>query len=127
MLRKKEPFLQRASRRFKFSAATVTFTVTLALIAGYFTQEAQAADEITWNGETWSALLVSTFDRGRVVHFSKNTAGAVCHRWGILFPGVSLLPSGVLAVFYALALIYCFMGIGVVSDIFMDSIGIITS
>lgn len=46
---------------------------------------------------------------------------------GILFPGVSLLPTPVLAIFYALALIYLFMGIGVVSDIFMDSIGIITS
>jgi solute carrier family 8 (sodium/calcium exchanger) len=37
------------------------------------------------------------------------------------------LPTPVLAIFYALALIYLFMGIGVVSDIFMDSIGIITS
>ena len=44
-----------------------------------------------------------------------------------MFVGTSLLPTGVLAVFYALALIYLFMGIGVVSDIFMDSIGIITS
>lgn len=44
-----------------------------------------------------------------------------------MFVGTSLLPGGVLAVFYGLALIYLFMGIGVVSDIFMDSIGIITS
>lgn len=44
-----------------------------------------------------------------------------------MFVGTSLLPKGVLAVFYGLALIYLFMGIGVVSDIFMDSIGIITS
>jgi solute carrier family 8 (sodium/calcium exchanger) len=46
---------------------------------------------------------------------------------GILFPGLSLLPTPVLAIFYGLALVYLFMGINVVSDIFMDSIGIITS
>lgn len=69
----REPFVKRAWTRFKFSAATVSFTITLALIAGYWTQEADARDEISWNGETWSSMQVSTFERGRIVHFSKNT------------------------------------------------------
>jgi len=45
----------------------------------------------------------------------------------VLFPGVPILPTGVLAVAYAIALIYLFAGIGIVSDIFMTSIEKITS
>jgi hypothetical protein len=71
MLRKKEPFGKRTWRRFKFSAATVSLTLTIAMIAGYFTQEVEAADEISWEGENYSSLLVSTFPKGRIVHFSK--------------------------------------------------------
>jgi hypothetical protein len=41
------------------------------MIAGYFTQEVEAADEISWEGENYSSLLVSTFPKGRIVHFSK--------------------------------------------------------
>ena len=37
------------------------------------------------------------------------------------------MPNGLLAPFYALALIYLFMAIGVVSDIFMEAIEKITS
>ena len=37
----------------------------------------------------------------------------------VLIPGVALLPGGLLAVFYALALVYLFLGIGIVSDVFM--------
>lgn len=51
----------------------------------------------------------------------------VCHRYGVLFPGVPLLPTPVLAIAYALALCYLFAGIGIVSDIFMVSIEKITS
>ena len=96
------------------------------LALGYhYVQPVEAADEIEWDGQTWSSIGISQFERGRIVHFSKNFY--VCHAYGILFPGVSLLPTPVLAIFYALALIYLFMGIGVVSDIFMESIEKITS
>lgn len=37
----------------------------------------------------------------------------------VLVPGTALLPSGLLAISYALALIYLFLGISIVSDIFM--------
>lgn len=50
----------------------------------------------------------------------------MCDSW-VLFPGISLLPRGLTAVFYFFALNYLFMGIGVVSDIFMESIEKITS
>jgi len=45
----------------------------------------------------------------------------------VLIPGIALLPSGLLAVFYALALVYLFLGIGIVSDVFMAGIERITS
>jgi Ca2+/Na+ antiporter len=37
------------------------------------------------------------------------------------------LPNGLLAVFYLIALLYLFIGVGAVSDIFMESIEKITS
>lgn len=42
-------------------------------------------------------------------------------------PGFSLLPRGVLGVFYALVLAYIFLGVAIVSDIFMEAIEEITS
>ena len=42
-------------------------------------------------------------------------------------PGTAILPNGLLAVFYGLTLIYLFLGVYVVSDIFMASIERITS
>ena len=37
----------------------------------------------------------------------------------VLIPGIALLPGGLLAISYALALVYLFLGIGIVSDVFM--------
>ena len=51
----------------------------------------------------------------------------MCHRYGVLFPGVPILPTAVLAIAYSLTLCYLFAGIGIVSDIFMTSIEKITS
>ena len=42
-------------------------------------------------------------------------------------PGTAILPTGVLAVAYCLSLIYLFLGIGIVSDIFMSAIEKITA
>ena len=51
----------------------------------------------------------------------------MCHRGGVLFPGVAILPTAVTAIAYFFALNYLFAGIGIVSDIFMTSIEKITS
>lgn len=64
------------------------------------------------------------YDRGEIVYYSKNTE--ICNST-VLIPGVALLPGGLLAVFYALALVYLFLGIGIVSDVFMAGIEKITS
>ena len=65
-----------------------------------------------------------TYDRGEIVYYSKNTE--ICNS-AVLIPGIALLPTGLLAVFYAFALVYLFLGIGIVSDVFMDGIERITS
>ena len=45
----------------------------------------------------------------------------------VLIPGTSLLSDGVLALAYFFALVYLFLGISIISDIFMGSIEVITS
>jgi hypothetical protein len=44
-----------------------------------------------------------------------------------LIPGIATLSRGLLAVCYGLALIYLFLGIAIVAEIFMESIEKITS
>lgn len=44
-----------------------------------------------------------------------------------MIPGVATLNNGMLAVFYGLALIYLFLGISIVAEIFMEAIEKITA
>ena len=64
------------------------------------------------------------YNRGEIVYYSKNLE--ICNS-PVLIPGIALLPNGLLAMFYALTLIYLFLAIGIVSDIFMAAIEKITS
>jgi hypothetical protein len=45
----------------------------------------------------------------------------------MLIPGVALMPRPFLAICYGAMLTYLFMGIGLISDIFMESIEKITA
>ena len=45
----------------------------------------------------------------------------------LIIPGTELLPNQLLIAAYLFALFYMFMGIAIVSDIFMDAIEVITS
>ena len=58
-----------------------------------------------------------SFNQGKIVYYSKNIE--VCTS-PVLLPGTALLPNGLVAVFYFFALIYLFLGISIVSDIFME-------
>lgn len=49
-----------------------------------------------------------------------------CHGF-VIVPGTSLLSPGILGVGYLIALLFVFLGIGIISDIFMESIEVITS
>jgi hypothetical protein len=81
-------------------------------------------DDLVYNGKTYITGEQDEYERGRIVYYSSNTE--VCQSW-VLMPGVAILPNGLLAVFYCLCLIYLFLGISIVSDIFMESIEKITS
>lgn len=45
----------------------------------------------------------------------------------VLIPGTSLLPKGLLGIAYFIFLIFLFLGISIVADIFMAAIEVITS
>lgn len=118
--------------RVKFIGVFTSAVTLIGLAVSWYAESVEARDEITWPLEPdedypnnkWSAIGVTQFPRGRIVHLSRNIE--LCDSW-VLFPGISLLPRGLTAIFYFLALNYLFMGIGVVSDIFMESIEKITS
>lgn len=67
---------------------------------------------------------VVKYPRGKIIYLSRNEV--ICQS-SLLIPGIAILPNGLLAVFYGLTLIYLFLGIGIVSDLFMSGIERITS
>lgn len=77
-----------------------------------------------WNEVKYRSNLIEYYPRGRIVYYGSNSE--ICTT-GILIPGTALLPKGLLAVAYGLGLIYLFLGISIISDIFMVGIENITS
>jgi len=90
----------------------------------YFLGEVDAADELKYAGDDFKSVSQVNFDRGRIVYYSKNIE--VCNS-KYLIPGIALMPRGFLAIAYGMFLIYLFIGIGIISDIFMESIEKITA
>jgi len=70
-------------------------------------------------------MQITTFATGQTVEFAREDSG-FCVK-PILPPGFSLLSHNFLKVFYCILLIYIFVGISIISDIFMDSINVITA
>ena len=81
-------------------------------------------ERLDWYGETYQTTKVVTFERGQIVYFSKNSE--VCDSW-VLIPGAAMLPTAVTSIAYCFTLIYLFLGIGIISDIFMSAIEKITA
>jgi len=67
---------------------------------------------------------IKIYSRGQRVEYTNKNE--FCHSW-VITEGVSLLPYWLLAIIYFLGLAYLFLGIALVSDIFMDGIEVITS
>lgn len=74
-----------------------------------------------------------TYEMGRVTHVNANgfieefyISEEPCTS-ALIVPGTSLLPEGTTGFFYFLFLLYLFLGISVVADIFMEAIEVITS
>jgi hypothetical protein len=69
-------------------------------------------------------MAIENYPRGRIVMFGNSEA--ICNS-PFIIPGTSLLPVGVLAVAYFLALVYLFLGISIIAEVFMAGIEKITS
>jgi len=107
----------------KYSVVAAVIFCTFTLSSSYFV-DAQDDGPIKWNDEEWASTDEDEFPRGRIVYYSKNTE--VCNSW-VIVPGTAILPTGLLAIAYCFSLIYLFMGIGIISDIFMSGIERITA
>jgi len=86
--------------------------------------EVDAQDVINWDSQEWLSEEEAVFERGRIHYYSMNTG--VCNSW-VIVPGTAILPRGLLAFGYGFTLIYLFLGIGIISDVFMTAIEKITS
>ena len=82
--------------------------------------------EYQYQGRTYSAVKVKYFPKGRIVYYGHNNGG-VCDEPFILIPGIALLPRGFLFLLYGMSLIFLFLGIAIISDIFMNGIEEITA
>jgi hypothetical protein len=60
------------------------------------------------------------YPRGRIVEFTNREEG-FCNSF-ILVPGISIMGKTPLAILYFVFLIYLFLGISIISDIFMEAI-----
>lgn len=72
----------------------------------------------------WADTMRIEYPRGEIVYVTKNPS--VCDSW-VLIPGMATIGEGTMAFFYSLMLIYLFLGIGIISDLFMGGIERITS
>ena len=79
-----------------------------------------------WQGRPYTKQSITDFKSGQIVEFETDNREEFCHSF-ILVPGFSLGNKGFLAVLYIIAIIYIFVGVSIISDIFMDSITVITA
>ena len=68
-----------------------------------------------------------TMERGFIVEYFGNLLTKKCARSWALVPIMNLINPEVQAVIYAMGLLYAFLGIAVISDVFMAAIEVITS
>jgi len=77
-----------------------------------------------WEGTEYKSEDDAMFDKGLIHYYSSNSE--ICNS-SILIPGIPMLSRPFLAVVYCITLIYLFLGIGIVSDIFMSAIEKVTA
>eukprot|EP01006_Ploeotia_vitrea_P028616 TRINITY_DN61285_c0_g1_i1.p1 TRINITY_DN61285_c0_g1~~TRINITY_DN61285_c0_g1_i1.p1 ORF type:complete len:912 (-),score=83.41 TRINITY_DN61285_c0_g1_i1:1441-4176(-) len=92
----------------------IRLTLLVVAIALAFAQPANAQDTIrtTYN----AGILLEQYNEG----------AAVCSSW-ILVPGENMWNRGLRAFLYFISLVYAFLGVAIISDIFMSSIEQITA
>lgn len=107
-------------RTFRNSSIRKKWTIGIILIVSIVVMTFKGQD-ITYNADKTQAYF--TLANGTCIE--NITTEAPCHSW-IVLHGSSMYNKGVLAFFYALFLIYLFLGIAIVADIFMGAIEVIT-
>ncbi len=112
----------RSRQKARFVFSVIAFTILC--IASYVLGTSDEEGEWPYQGEFFIHKEETTFKRGEIVEFSNKEE--VCTSY-VLPPGINLLSDTTLAFVYLGALIYLFLGISIVSDIFMGSIEEITS
>jgi len=70
-----------------------------------------------WDGRDFDEYNLKKYSTGFVEEYSN--ADEFCHSF-LLPPGFSLMNGVLLAVIYFLGLMYLFLGIAIISDIFME-------
>jgi solute carrier family 8 (sodium/calcium exchanger) len=93
-------------------------------LIGNVVATAVAAGSYTWKGDTYELFDQIDFDLGSITEYSNKAE--FCHSY-MLLPGIPLLNNLTLSIGYLFCLIYLFLGIAIVSDIFMGAIEVITS
>lgn len=83
-----------------------------------------AAASYTWKGEAYDLFDTKDFELGSITEYSNKDE--FCHSY-MLLPGIPLMGNLTLIFGYLFCLIYLFLGIAIVSDIFMGAIEVITS
>jgi hypothetical protein len=100
--------------------------ISLGLAALYIGAQILVA-EVTayvYDGKNYDKEEITMYPRGRIVEFTNKEE--FCKSW-VIGPGVSILPNYILIPFYMLWLFYLFLGINIISDVFMAAIEVITS
>lgn len=77
-----------------------------------------------WQGESFDLYRRIERNTGYIDEY---TSKEIFCTSNLLIPGMELMNQYVLTAFYFFALVYLFMGIAIVSDIFMEAIEMITS
>jgi len=115
----------RQLRRVKFiMCASSAILLCLGIMSNFVEGGAEEKPVLKWDSKEWQTMEVEEYPRGRIVYFSTNSE--VCLS-PLLIPGIATMSTGVLSVAYGLCLVYLFMGIGIVAEIFMEAIEKITS
>ena len=107
---------KKAFNRFKWTTIWFWFTLLSYVIIG------QTIDESEWDHLDDRSQTI--FDRGIIVEFADDSD--FCHSY-VVVPGLPLVSKAILTIGYLLCLVYLFLGISIISDIFMGAIEEITS
>lgn len=104
--------------RFKNSMVILAVVFSVSILCSFVT------GANIWDGDEFDHYKQYEMDRGYIEVFSNKEE--ICTSF-LLIPGTELLPYPLLAIAYFTTLMYLFLGVAIISDIFMAAIEVITS